>query len=230
MREIRERLGISQADIARLMSERGWSYYPQTVQRIEAGRRRVSIGEADAIARILQTTIEKLTSSVRTQALDDRLRVAEMRFRQAKAHADEAAHIAAASACQVAELESELVDLKAAAQAAKAAADRSPEASASVMTIRPRSSSWDERDGFVNALLARGIVVLDLADTPKPDFVRWVDYMSGVVSGCGGFLEHIGPPERRKWRLLATAPPPARVGSTQSADAVGISPVPENNS
>ena len=45
IRDERERQGKSQADIARLMRERGWSYHPQTVQRIEGppeGQRRGS--------------------------------------------------------------------------------------------------------------------------------------------------------------------------------------------
>ena len=61
IREERERQGKSQADIARLMRERGWSYHPQTVQRIEAGHRKVSVGEAEALARILSTTVDRLT-------------------------------------------------------------------------------------------------------------------------------------------------------------------------
>lgn len=61
IREERERRGKSQAEIARLMRERGWSYHPQTVQRIEAGHRKVSVGEAEALARILHTTVDRLT-------------------------------------------------------------------------------------------------------------------------------------------------------------------------
>ena len=61
VREERERQGKSQADIAKLMRERGWPYHPQTVQRIEAGHRKVSVGEAEALARILRTTVDRLT-------------------------------------------------------------------------------------------------------------------------------------------------------------------------
>lgn len=61
VREERERQDRSQADIARLMRERGWSYHPQTVQRIESAHRKVSVGEAEAIAGILGTTVDRLT-------------------------------------------------------------------------------------------------------------------------------------------------------------------------
>ena len=61
IREERERQGKSQAGIAKLMRERGWPYHPQTVQRIEAGHRKVSVGEAEALARILSTTVDRLT-------------------------------------------------------------------------------------------------------------------------------------------------------------------------
>jgi len=61
VRDLRESQGKSQADVARLMAEHGWPYHPQTVQRIEAGHRKVSVGEAEALARILGTTVDRLT-------------------------------------------------------------------------------------------------------------------------------------------------------------------------
>ena len=61
IREERERLGKSQADIAKEMTARGWSFHPQTVQRIETGHRKVSIGEGKALAEILGTTVDRLT-------------------------------------------------------------------------------------------------------------------------------------------------------------------------
>ncbi len=61
LREERERQDLSQADIAREMKDRGWKWHPQTVQRVEAGHRKVTIGEAEAIAAILHTTADRLT-------------------------------------------------------------------------------------------------------------------------------------------------------------------------
>jgi|SRR6185312_6452284 len=61
IREERERQKVSQADVAKAMKERGWSWHPQTVQRAEVGHRKVSVGEAEALADILHTTVDRLT-------------------------------------------------------------------------------------------------------------------------------------------------------------------------
>jgi transcriptional regulator with XRE-family HTH domain len=61
VRETRERLKMSQGELARRMSARGFPYYQQTVRRIEDGRRKVSVGEAKALAEILGTTVDRLT-------------------------------------------------------------------------------------------------------------------------------------------------------------------------
>ena len=61
VREQRELKKMSQGELARRMAERGFPYYQQTVRRIEDGRRKVSVGEATALASILGTTVERLT-------------------------------------------------------------------------------------------------------------------------------------------------------------------------
>lgn len=61
VRETRERLKMSQGNLARQMSARGFPYYQQTVRRIEDSQRKVSVGEAKALAEILGTTIDRLT-------------------------------------------------------------------------------------------------------------------------------------------------------------------------
>jgi transcriptional regulator with XRE-family HTH domain len=61
IRETRERLNLSQGELARRMAERGFPYYQQTIRRIEEGRRKVSVGEAKALAEILGTTMDRLT-------------------------------------------------------------------------------------------------------------------------------------------------------------------------
>ncbi len=61
VREQRELKKLSQGELARRMAERGFPYYQQTVRRIEDGRRKVSVGEAAALAGILGTTVERLT-------------------------------------------------------------------------------------------------------------------------------------------------------------------------
>lgn len=57
----RENLGMSQADLAKAMAGLGWKYHPQTVHRVESGQRKVTIGEAEALARIFSTTVDTLT-------------------------------------------------------------------------------------------------------------------------------------------------------------------------
>ena len=57
----REGLSLSQADLAKAMADLGWKYHPQTVHRIESGQRKVTIGEAEALARIFNTTVDTLT-------------------------------------------------------------------------------------------------------------------------------------------------------------------------
>jgi len=64
VRQTRERLKLSQGELARQMSARGFSYYQQTVRRIEDSQRKVSVGEAKALAEILGTTIDRLTEPV----------------------------------------------------------------------------------------------------------------------------------------------------------------------
>jgi transcriptional regulator with XRE-family HTH domain len=61
IREERGRRKLSQGELARRMAERGFPYYQQTVRRIEEGRRKVSVGEATALAEILGTTMDRLT-------------------------------------------------------------------------------------------------------------------------------------------------------------------------
>ena len=61
IREERGRQKLSQGELARRMAERGFPYYQQTVRRIEEGRRKVSVGEAKALADILGTTMDRLT-------------------------------------------------------------------------------------------------------------------------------------------------------------------------
>jgi transcriptional regulator with XRE-family HTH domain len=60
-RHERERHGLSQGEVARRMAALGWPYYQQTVARIEEGKRKASVGEAEALARIVKTTADRLT-------------------------------------------------------------------------------------------------------------------------------------------------------------------------
>lgn len=61
LRSRRDRLDLSQADVAAAMVAAGWEkFHPQTIHRIENGNRKVTVGEAEALARILGTTLTRL--------------------------------------------------------------------------------------------------------------------------------------------------------------------------
>ena len=61
VRVLRERMDMSQAELARLMTERGWPWHQSTVYRVESGRQTVSFDEAVDLAAILQTSLDRFT-------------------------------------------------------------------------------------------------------------------------------------------------------------------------
>jgi transcriptional regulator with XRE-family HTH domain len=60
VRSLREGKGISQAELARRMSEAGYPWHQSTVGRAEAGRQSVRASEAEALARIFGVTVDRL--------------------------------------------------------------------------------------------------------------------------------------------------------------------------
>ncbi len=60
VRFLRERREISQAELARRMSAAGCPWHQSTVARVEAGRQAVRASEAEALARILGVTVDRL--------------------------------------------------------------------------------------------------------------------------------------------------------------------------
>lgn len=82
IRSAREDRGLSQADLAHLMSEQGWPYYPQTVHRLETGRRKVSVGEAACLAKVLGKHLVMLLRSPRVYQAVDVVRTASSRARK----------------------------------------------------------------------------------------------------------------------------------------------------
>ena len=61
VRVLRERKDMSQAELARLMTERGWPWHQSTVYRVESGKQTVSFDEAVDLAAILQTSLDRFT-------------------------------------------------------------------------------------------------------------------------------------------------------------------------
>lgn len=67
MQKLRSERGWSQGELARRMSDAGWSdWYQATVSRIEKGTRAVRLAEARGIARVLGTTVEQMASPSQT--------------------------------------------------------------------------------------------------------------------------------------------------------------------
>jgi transcriptional regulator with XRE-family HTH domain len=60
VRAHRERKGMSQADVARLMTERGWGWYQSTVYKTEQGRRRADAFEARDLALVFSVPLDRL--------------------------------------------------------------------------------------------------------------------------------------------------------------------------
>ncbi|MCC8909457.1 helix-turn-helix domain-containing protein [Curtobacterium sp. GD1] len=60
VRETRTRLGVSQDRLAAEVTKRGYSFHVTTVGKIERGDRRVTVGEAVALADALDVSLESL--------------------------------------------------------------------------------------------------------------------------------------------------------------------------
>lgn len=62
IREARERSRITQAQLAEEMKYRGFDFHQQTVYKIESGKRKVTVGEALALAELVEVPIEVLAA------------------------------------------------------------------------------------------------------------------------------------------------------------------------
>jgi transcriptional regulator with XRE-family HTH domain len=60
IRDMRIRLGLSQGELGRRMADLDWPWYQQTVRRAEEGTRKLTAGEAAALARIFDTSLDRL--------------------------------------------------------------------------------------------------------------------------------------------------------------------------
>lgn len=61
LRLARERAGMSQDDLAQRMSDQGYKFHQNTITRIESGRRKVSLEEANQLAQAVGTTVDALS-------------------------------------------------------------------------------------------------------------------------------------------------------------------------
>ncbi len=61
VRALRERLGISQAELARQMSERGHQWHQSTVTRVEQGTQPLKAAELVDLAALFKTSVDRFT-------------------------------------------------------------------------------------------------------------------------------------------------------------------------
>lgn len=59
----RETVGLSQSDLAGQMAELGFSFHQTTIRRIETGERAVRLGEAHALAQLVETSVTELSQA-----------------------------------------------------------------------------------------------------------------------------------------------------------------------
>lgn len=60
MKSVRSDVGLSQKDVADEMSKRRFAFNASVIGKIERGERRVTVGEAAALADVLGTSVERL--------------------------------------------------------------------------------------------------------------------------------------------------------------------------
>lgn len=102
MKAMREHRGIGQGRFAELMAERGYSWHQSTIPKVETGARAIRVGEAAAVADILDVPIEalfeagdltglaELTASLsRVTTAEDALAAAQAEYDQAVVEARE---------------------------------------------------------------------------------------------------------------------------------------------
>jgi transcriptional regulator with XRE-family HTH domain len=64
VRYLREHASISQVELARRMTERGWPWHQSTVYRVETGKQPVRFDEALDLADLLGVTLDRLTWAI----------------------------------------------------------------------------------------------------------------------------------------------------------------------
>lgn len=102
VRELRRQRGWSQGELARRMAVLGWPWAQQTTRRVEEGSRKVSAGEAAALARVLGTTADRLLMPGQQASLAWLLSSFTARARRAHAEIARAAAVLEAAQRQVA--------------------------------------------------------------------------------------------------------------------------------
>ncbi len=217
LRAIREAAGMSQGRLADEMAARGWPWRQQTVTRVETGRRMVRLGEAKAVAEILETSLDRLTqptgemrvvellSEWTHQARSAWLAIKEstvqllnakgnLRIHPAVADAEPASERvleAVRGARHMQQLTPEGAVVQGVAEVARSAVFAAGRAGLDgSVTIEPRSIV----DAGKIAVALRGgeAVVIDFTGTRDEEIQRLQDFINGAVGVRGGSVERLG--------------------------------------
>jgi transcriptional regulator with XRE-family HTH domain len=90
VKQLREVASVSQAELARRMTERGWPWHQSTVYRVESGRQPMRFEEAVDLADILDVTLDRLTWATGEAGERERVDDAHNRLRDSMVEAVEA--------------------------------------------------------------------------------------------------------------------------------------------
>ena len=213
LRAIREEHGMSQGRLAEEMARRGWPWHQQTVTRVETGRRMVRLGEAKAVAEILETSLDMLTTPTDEarviEHLADWIRRVKVPYRLIASATDELLRarellgthpvVAAADPAEssrVLELVAEARDVLqltpegAVAQGIALGGDVTEFAKgADLITFRPQSVA--DAGAIADALRTGKNILVDLRQLPAADAQRIQDFLDGATRVRGGMVERV---------------------------------------
>ncbi len=225
LRALRAERGISQGRLADEMVARDWPWRQQTVTRVETGRRMVRLGEAKAIAEILDTSLDMLT--MRTdeariiEHLADLIRKVKVSYRLIAASTTEllrarhqlranpfVATGGAGESSRVQQMAAEARDVQqlapeaAVTQGVVLLADVGEffDQDAELVTFRPRSIG--DATAIAEALRTGQNIAVDLTQAPAADVQRIRDFLDGATQVRGGIVRQVG--EMRYHAMPAT--------------------------
>lgn len=215
LRAIREERAMPQGRLAEEMAARGWPWHQQTVTRVETGRRMVRLGEAQAVAEILETSLDMLTlptdEARLIEYLAGRIRQVKVAYRMIAGMTSELLRTreqlrtnpivragGAGESSRVMEMITEARDVQQLAPEGAVAQGIALEVdvkeffdqAAELTTFRPQSVA--EAGAIAEALRTGKNVVVDLTQTPAADAQRITDFLDGATRVRGGMVERVG--------------------------------------
>ena len=221
----REMLGLSQVSVAQAMKDRGWLWRQQTVTRIETGQRSIRLGEAKALADILQVSLDRLTGPTAEMQVTETLTAwasqAIKAFAQIRDGTKELLRVRAwldadpSVAAPMRQLPSpQLARAVADARAARAltpdgavqdgmadlARDSETLAGLHRMsgTVELRPATFAEAaESVIAALRAVRVIDLDLGDMDANEAGRLQEFVAGAVAARGGEIRDLGGVRRQ---------------------------------